>query len=156
MAKLNSIKIDTHPRGDSGILRWSWVKQEADGSMTPLSLVGYKVAMTVKAQDWDMSPNDIEGASTAVGYNDILWMIDIDCDNPNEMHGLDPSAGKVLFAMPKQANWIEPGTYYVDIVVENKVSKRTTTVLSGTIEIQGHPTNRLTTDAPDTYGDITE
>ena len=154
MAKLQTIKIDTHLRGDSGLLRWSWVKQNADGSTSPLSLAGYKVAMTIKDKQWDDSPDDIEGAYTAVGYNGVRWMTTIDCDNSVEMHGINPAEGKVLFEMPKQANWVEPGTYWLDIVVENKASHRTTTVLLGQIEIQGHPTNRLTTDIPDSFTDI--
>lgn len=151
MAKLNTIKLDTHPRGDSGVIRWSWVKKESDGTLTPLSLVGYKVAMTVKSSVYDMSADDSTASS---GYDNALWKIDIDCDNPTDMHGIDPAEGKVLFAMPKQANWITPGTYNIDIVVENKTSHRTTTVMLGTIEIQGHPTNRLTTDTPDSYSDL--
>lgn len=151
MAKINTIKLDTHPRGDSGIIRWSWVKKEEDGTLTPLSLVGYKVAMTVKQKDWDSSSDD---TSAVKGYNNTLWKIDIDCDDTEQMHGLDPTEGKVLFEMPKQANWVTPGTYHLDIVVENKSSHRTTTVMLGTIEIQGHPTNRLTTDTPDSYDDL--
>lgn len=154
MAKLNTIKIDTHPRGDSGLLRWSIVRRQADGSTSPLSLVGYKVAMTIKTRQWDYSPDDVENSDTAKGYNEQLWMTSIDCDNSEEMHGLDPAEGKVLFEFPKQQNWVEPGTYYLDIVIENKASHRTTTVLLGTIEIQGHPTNRLTTDVPDSFSDI--
>ena len=146
MSKLNIIKLTPHPRGDSGILRWSWVKKESDGTTTPLSLVGYKVAMTVKKNQWG---TDTVDQGSAKGYNNTLWKIDIDCDDPTEMHGIDPANGMVLFEMPKQANWITPGTYYADIVVENKSSHRTTTVMLGTIEIQGHPTNRLTTDIPD-------
>lgn len=156
MAKLTTIKIDTHPRGDSGMLRWSIVRQQADGSTVPLSLVGYKVAMTIKTKQWDSSADDIEGSDTAVGYNDQRWMTTIDCDNPSEMHGLNPADGKILFDMPKQANWVDPGTYWMDIVIENKASHRTTTVFLGQIEIQGHPTNRLTTDTPDSFTDITE
>lgn len=154
MAKLNVIKIDTHPRGDSGLLRWSIVKRQADGTTAPLSLVGYKVALTVKEKQWDSSPDDIEGSDTATGYNGQRWMTTIDCDNAGEMHNLDPAEGKVLFEFPKQANWIDPGTYWMDIVIENKASRRTTTVFLGQIEIQGHPTNRLTTDAPDSFSDI--
>ncbi len=154
MAKLATIKLDSHPRGDSGVIRWSWVKQNDDGSTTPLSLVGYKVAMTIKADQWDNSPDDIADSTTAEGYNNQLWMITIDCDNPTEMHNIDPSLGQVLFEMPKQANWIDPGVYWMDIVVENKSSHRTTTCVLGQIEIQGHPTNRLTTDTPDSYANI--
>lgn len=156
MGKLNTIKIDTHPRGDSGVLRWSWVKKEEDGSLTPLSLAGYKVALTFKTKQWDSSPDDIDGSDTARGYEGKLWMTTIDCDNSTEMHGLDPAEGKILFEFPKQSNWVDPGTYWMDIVVENKSSHRTTTVFLGQIEIQGHPTNRLTTDTPDTFSDITE
>lgn len=155
MGKLTSIKIDTHPRGDSGLLRWSWVKQQPDGTTTPLSLVGYKVALTVKSKQWDNAPDDLEGSDVARGYEGKAWMATIDCDDPTQMHGLDPAEGKVLFDMPKQENWVEPGIYWLDIVVENKASHRTTTVLLGQIEIQGHPTNRLTTDAPDSFDDIT-
>lgn len=151
MGKLNIVKLDSHPRGDSGVLRWSWVKKESDGSTRALSLVGYKVALTVKMPLYDEEPLDNEAAS---GYNETLWRIDIDCDNQEEMHGIDPSLGMVLFAMPKQATWVNPGTYNMDIVVENKSSKRTTTVFLGQIEIQGHPTNRLTTDFPDSFDDI--
>lgn len=159
MAKLNVIKLDAHPRGDSGVIRWSWVKKESDGTLTPLSLVGYKAALTVKAKQWDRITTDIgseeEGPSAVEGYDGTLWKIDVDCDDSTQMHGIDPAEGMILFEMPKQANWIEPGTYFMDIVVENKSSHRTTTVMLGTIEIQGHPTNRLTTDTPDTYDDIT-
>lgn len=153
MAKLNSIKLDVHPRGDSGVLRWSWVKRNSDNTTTPLSLVGYLVAFTVKAQQFDTSASD---DSAAKGYNDALWRTTIDCDDPDQMHGIDPTNGMCLIVFPKQANWINPGTYNFDIVVENKYSHRTTTVALGTIEIQGHPTNRLTTDAPDTFDDIEE
>lgn len=151
MAKLNSIKLDVHPRGDSGVLRWSWVKKQSDGTTTPLSLVGYYVAFTVKAQQYDFDePDD----TAAAGYNNTLWRTTIDCDDETQMHGIDPTLGMVLIPFPKQANWINPGTYHFDIVVENKYSHRTTTVALGTIEIQGHPTNRLTTDTPDSFDDI--
>lgn len=153
MAKLNTIKLDAHPRGDSGVLRWSWKKKEEDGTLRTLSLVGYKAALTVKAQDWDEEADD---SSAAEGYNGVKWRVDVDCDNSTQMHGIDPREGMILFEMPKQANWIEPGTYNLDIVVENKTSHRTTTVVLGTIDIQGHPTNRLTTDTPDSFNDITE
>ena len=153
MGKINSVKLDSHPRGDSGVLRWSWVKKESDGTTRTLSLVGYKAALTVKAPVHDDSADD----STAVsGYNNVLWKVDVDCDDATQMHGIDPANGMILFAMPKQANWVEPGTYNIDIVVENKSSHRTTTVFIGTIEIQGHPTNRFTTDTPDDFSDITE
>lgn len=152
MGKINQVKLDSHPRGDSGVLRWSWVKKESDGSTRALSLVGYKVALTVKRALWD---EDAADDSAVSGYDNALWRIDIDCDDSTQMHGIDPANGMVLFAMPKQANWVEPGTYNIDIVVENKSSHRTTTVFLGTIDIQGHPTNRLTTDIPDTFDDIT-
>lgn len=153
MGKINSVKLDSHPRGDSGVLRWSWVKKESDGTVRTLSLVGYKAALTVKSPLNDDSVDD----STAVsGYNNVLWKVDVDCDDATQMHGIDPVNGMILFAMPKQANWVEPGTYNLDIVVENKSSHRTTTVFMGTIEIQGHPTNRFTTDIPDDFSDITE
>lgn len=159
MGKLNIIKIDTHPRGDSGILRWGWVKKNADGTTTPLSLKGYKVAMTVKARQWDKVPDDNKDGTmesdTLRGYNNQMWWQTIDCDDPSQMHGLDPAEGKVIFEFPKQANWVDPGTYYIDIVVENKASHRTTTVMLGQIEVQGHPTNRFTTDIPDSFTDIT-
>lgn len=154
MAKLQVIKVDVHPRGDSGMLRWSIVRRTESGETTPLSLVGYKVALTVKSKLYDEAPDDVDGATTAVGYNEARWMTTIDCDNSVEMHGIKPEEGKILFEFPKQANWIEPGTYYMDIVIENKSSHRTTTVFLGQIEIQGHPTNRLTTDVPDSFSDI--
>lgn len=153
MGKLNVVKLDSHPRGDSGVLRWSWVKKNQDGTTSVLSLAGYKVALTVKSPVYD---TDTADNSAVEGYNSTLWRIDIDCDNSTQMHGIDPAEGMVLFAMPKQANWVTPGTYNIDIVVENKSSHRTTTVFLGQIEIQGHPTNRLTTDTPDDYSDITE
>lgn len=151
MAKLNVIKLEAHPRGDSGVIRWSWVKNNSDGTTTVLSLAGYKAALTVKAGQYDDEATD---DSAVAGYNNTLWRIDVDCDDLDDMHGIDPSNGMILFEMPKQANWIAPGTYYMDIVVENKASHRTTTVFLGQIEIQGHPTNRLTTDTPDTYDDL--
>ena len=147
MGKLNVVSLDAHPRGDSGVLRWSWVKKESDNTTTALSLVGYKVSLTVKANQYDSDEND---DSAVEGYDNTL------CDNSTDMHGLDPAEGKVLFPMPKQATWITPGTYWIDIVVENKASYRTTTVFLGKIEVQGHPTNRRTTDHTDDFSDITE
>ena len=113
MGKINTLKLDSHPRGDSGVLRWSWVKKESDGTTRALSLVGYKAALTVKSPVYDDSVDDSTAAS---GYNNVLWKIDVDCDNPTQMHGIDPANGMILFAMPKQANWVEPGTYNIDIV----------------------------------------
>lgn len=153
MGKLNVVTLDMHPRGDSGVLRWSWVKKESDGTTRALSLAGYKLALTVKAPQHDLDELD---DSAVMGYNDALWRVDIDCDNPTDMHGINPTSGQAIFPMPKQATWIEPGTYYIDIVAENKSSHRTTTVFLGKIEIQGHPTNRLTTDQSDSFTDITE
>lgn len=153
MGKLNVITLDSHPRGDSGVLRWSWVKKQQNNTTTPLSLVGYKVSLTVKSVQSD---SDVDDDTAAGGYNDALWRVDIDCDNSTDMHGLDPAEGRVLFPMPKQATWIEPGTYWIDIVVENKASYRATTVFLGKIEVQGHPTNRRTTDHADSFTDITE
>ena len=153
MAKLNPIKLDVHPRGDSGVLRWSWVKKESNGSTSALSLAGYVIAFSVKPNVFDSDKDD---DSVAKGYNNTLWRTTIDCDDPTQMHGIDPAEGMALIPFPKQANWIAPGTYNFDIVVENKYSHRTTTVALGTIEIQGHPTNRLTTDTPDTFDDLVE
>ena len=153
MGKINVVTLDGHPRGDSGVLRWSWVKKEANNTTTPLSLVGYKVSLTVKANQYD---TDADDDTAAAGYDNALWRVDIDCDNSTDMHGINPALGKVLFPMPKQATWLTPGVYWIDIVVENKSSYRTTTVFMGKIEIQGHPTNRRTTDHVDSFTDITE
>ena len=49
MGKINTLKLDSHPRGDSGVLRWSWVKKESDATTRALFLVGYKAALTVKS-----------------------------------------------------------------------------------------------------------
>ena len=87
MGKINTLKLDSHPRGDSGVLRWSWVKKESDGTTRALSLVGYKAALTVKSPVYDDSVDDSTAAS---GYNNVLWKIDVDCDNPTQMHGIDP------------------------------------------------------------------
>lgn len=151
MAQLTELNLNTFVRGDSSVLRWSWVKQEAGGGTTPLSLVGYKVALTVKTSQYDSSVDD----STAVqGSDNVLFKIDVDCDNPEDMHGIDPTLGQIVFPLSKKATWIAPGTYYIDIVVENKSSHRTQTVMYGKLNIQGHPTNRLTTDETDTFEDL--
>ena len=77
MGKINTLKLDSHPRGVSGVLRWSWVKKESDGTTRALSLVGYKAALTVKSPVYDDSTDDSTAAS---GYNNVLWKIDVDCD----------------------------------------------------------------------------
>lgn len=150
MTKIQKIKLGSHPRGDSGFIRWSWKKQGSNGELTKLSLVGYKASLTVKQAEHDSVTNDSgDGEGAVKGFNNTEWKVDIDCDNPTQMRGINPTEGQILFPIHKQATWLEPGTYNVDIVLENKASKATTTVMIGEIEIQGHPTNRLTTDAPD-------
>ena len=150
MAKLNTIKLEAHPRGDSGVIRWSWVKKGESGDLTPLSLVGYQAALTVKQQLYDMDEDDERAAK---GNDDVLFRITVDCDNPEEMHSIDPTLGQIMFEIPKKATWLIPGTYYMDIVVENKASHKTTTVMLATLEIQGHPTNRFTSDTADVEGE---
>lgn len=156
MALVNrKLSIGSFMRGDSAVIPWSWKKKGDGGELTPISLAGYKVSLTVKGSEYDLSVDDITPIngveSTVKGYNDNYLKVDIDCDNPTEMSNMDPALGEVHFHLPKQAMWLEPGDYSVDIVVENKASKWTTTVLMGTLTIIGHPTNRLTTDAPDRY-----
>lgn len=151
MAQINTINLDAHPRGDSGLIRWSWVKKNADGSTTPISLVGYRASFTCKSAVYDDEADD---SSAVEGYENALWKVDVDCDDPDQMHGIDPATGMCMFEIPKQATWTEPGQYNCDIVVENKSSHRTTTCMVGTITVQGHPTNRLTTDYPDTFDNI--
>ena len=155
MAKVNKVSIGSFMRGDSAVVPWSWKKKGSDGQLTPISLVGYKASMTIKAKDYDQStddqtPDEME-STTVKGYNDTFFKIDIDCDNPTQMQNVAPTKGEILFHLPKQATWVEPGSYSVDIVVQNKASKWTTTVFTGTLEIIGHPTNRLTTDSPDSW-----
>ena len=109
--------------------------------------------MTFKNHLYDQSTDDetedTNGKTTLKGFNNKLFKIDIDCDDPTQMSGIDPAKGEVLFKIPKQATWVEPGKYHWDIVVENKTSKITTTLAKGTMEIVGHATNRLTTDSPE-------
>lgn len=151
MSQLTELNLNTFVRGDSSVLRWSWVRKNSDGTTTPLSLVGYKVALTVKNNNFDMDEKD----DTAVtGESGILFRMDVDCDNAEDMHGLDPKAGEIAFPISKKALWITPGSYYLDIVVENKASHRTTTVALGKFSVQGHPTNRLSTDEADTFDDL--
>lgn len=152
MAKLEKLKLGSHPRGDTGVIRWSWKKQTASGT-EKLSLAGYKACLTVKSNEYDLSLDDSspdeQERTTVSGYNNVMWKVDIDCDNPTDMSNIDPREGQIIFPIHKQAAWLEPGKYNIDIVLENKASRNTTTVMFGEIEIQGHPTNRLTTDGPD-------
>lgn len=155
MIRLNNNSLGTFMRGDSAIIPWSWKKRSSEGQLTPISLVGYKASMTIKSNNYDLSaddqtPDEME-RTTAKGYNNTFFKIDVDCDNPTQMHNIAPAKGEIQFHLPKQATWVEPGKYVVDIVVQNKASKWTTTVFSGTLEIVGHPTNRLTTDGPDSW-----
>lgn len=156
MAKLNTkVSIGSFIRGDSAVIPWSWKKKSQTGELSAVSLAGYKAALTVKNSNYDKSVDDInpqDGIGGAVkGYNETILKVDIDCDNPAEMSNIDPTTGEIHFHLPKQAMWLDEGDYNVDIVVENKASKWTTTVFIGTLSIIGHPTNRLTTDAPDRY-----
>lgn len=146
MPQLTSIQLNQHQRGDSGIIPWSWTRLDEQGNEHPVSLAGYKVSMTFKNNKYDDSIND---ETVLKGFNNQQFKIDIDCDDPTQMSGIDPAKGEVLFKIPKQATWVEPGKYNWDIVVENKTSKITTTLAKGTMEIVGHTTNRLTTDSPE-------
>lgn len=153
MPQLTPIRLNQHQRGDSGIIPWSWTRIDEQGVEHPVSLVGYKVSMTFKNHLYDQSTDDetedTNGKTTLKGFNNKLFKIDIDCDDSTQMSGIDPAKGEVLFKIPKQATWVEPGKYHWDIVVENKTSKITTTLAKGTMEIVGHATNRLTTDSPE-------
>lgn len=151
MAKVNKVNIGSFMRGDSAVIPWAWKKRGEDGQLTPLSLRGYKASMTIKSEASDYSVDDEENSTTPKGYNNTYFKIDVDCDNSVQMHGVSPDKGEVLFHLPKQATWVDPAPYQVDIVVQNKSSRWTTTVFSGQLEIIGHPTNRLTTDAPDSW-----
>ena len=162
MAKINVITIDTYQRGDSAVLPWTLQYVDADGQTHPKNLAGYKAALTISPTEYSQIDND-EGNGTsgaAIGYSSVpenttYAKVDVDCDDSTQMHGISPSQGKILFDLHKQMMWLEPGSYWIDIVLENKVNKRTHTYAIGKIEIQGHPTNRLTTDAVDSYGDVT-
>lgn len=158
MAKINTITIDTYQRGDSCVLPWSLQYADEEGVVHAKSLVGCRVALTISATDYTHSVNDItrdaQGRGSAIGYNETFAVVNVDCDDPTQMHGLDPAGGKVLFDLHKQMMWLEPGTYFGDIVVENKTNKRAHTYAIFKLEIQGHSTNRLTTDAVDSYGDV--
>ena len=57
MAKLEKLKLGSHPRGDTGVIRWSWKKQTASGT-EKLSLAGYKACLTVKNNEYDQSMDD--------------------------------------------------------------------------------------------------
>lgn len=153
MVKLAETNAGTLVRGDSSVWRWTWKRQMTDGSLQTLSLKGYKVAFTVKSAIYDAIEDDSTAAS---GHMQVLFRQDIDCDNPADMHNIDPDEGYVLLSIPKKSTWVAPGQYYYDIVVENKASHRTQTVFYGKLEIQGHPTNRFTTDNYDTFEDLGE
>ena len=158
MAKINAITIDTYQRGDSAVLPWTLQYADIDGNVHPKDLSGCRAALTISAHEFTHSIDDItpdaQGKSAALGYNNNYAVVNVDCDSPLEMHGLDPAEGKILFDLHKQMMWLEPGEYWISITIENKISKRTHTYAIGKIGIQGHPTNRLTTDAVDSYGDV--
>lgn len=158
MAKINVITIDTYQRGDSAVLPWTLQYADAEGEIHPKNLTGFRAALTISASEYthsvdDVTPDD-RGRAAAVGYNDTKAVVNVDCDNSIDMHGLDPANGKILFDLHKQMMWLEPGEYWISITIENKINKRTHTYAIGKIAIQGHPTNRLTTDAVDSYGDV--
>lgn len=160
MARIEEITIDTLQRGDSSVLPWQLLRQVDEETTEPFDLTGYKAALTVSKHQWTESINDTEpdvsGRSAAKGFGDQYAIVDVDCDSTSDMHGQDPQDGKILFDLHKQNMWVEPGEYYCDIVLENKTNHRTHTYAIGKITIQGHPTNRLTTDAPDSYSDVTD
>lgn len=155
MAKINTITIDTYQRGDSAVLPWYLKYVDSQGQQQPKNLAGYKAALTISKSEYSMDTTDVSGGGAAIGYNNTFAVVNVDCDNPSQMHGISPAQGKILFDLHKQMMWLEPGTYWIDIVLENKTNKRTHTYAIGKIELQGHPTNRLTTDAVDSYGDVT-
>lgn len=158
MAKITAINIDTFQRGDSNVLPWTLQRQDSEGNLSPFNLTGYKAALTISKAEFSDSYNDVDldtsGRGAARGYGGQSAVVDVDCDSTADMHGIDPSEGKILFDLHKQNMWIAPGDYYLDVVLENKTTKRTHTYVIGKISIQGHPTNRLTTDAPDTFEDV--
>lgn len=157
MGKINTITIDTYQRGDSAVLPWHLQYADAQGNVHSKNLTGYRAALTISSSEYTTSPDDVTvtgGKSAAKGYNDTYAVVNVDCDNSTQMHGISPTEGKILFDLHKQMMWLTPGAYWIDIVLENKTNKRTHTYAIGKIEIQGHPTNRLTTDAVDSYGDV--
>lgn len=158
MARLQTLKWDNLIRGDSSAVAWQIKYRDKNGDLQPKSLVGYKAALTIKQKEWDNSYTDIipdpSGSKAAEGYDGALAVINIDCDDEEQMHYIPPEQGRILFDLHKQAMWLTPGSYYLDIVLENKASKRTHTYVLATLTVQGHPTNRLTTDDPDTYDDV--
>lgn len=160
MSKITNITIDTFQRGDSSVLPWVLQRQDAEGNLTPFNFTGYRAALTISKSEWTNSMDDISlddaKRGAAKGFGEQYAIVDVDCDNPIEMHGIDPTEGKILFDLHKQNMWITPGDYYLDVVIENKTNLRTHTYVIGKISIQGHPTNRLTTDSPDTYYDVTD
>lgn len=158
MAKINTITIDTYQRGDSAVLPWSLQYVDENGETKPKNLTGYIAALTISPTIYTKSADDVtpdeDERSAAIGYNDTPCVVTVDCDDREQMHGLKAEDGKILFDLHKQMMWLDPGVYFIDIVLENKETKRTRTYAIGKIEIQGHPTNRLTTDEVDSYSDI--
>lgn len=158
MPKLNVFKWDNLIRGDSAGVAWKVSYRDSSGDLHPKSLVGYTAALTLKPTEYDNSVTDVisdeKGRKAAEGFEGQLAICNVDCDVPEEMHYIDPAEGRILFDLHKQAMWLNPGTYYMDIVLENKSSHRTHTYVMAKVEVQGHPTNRLTTDTPDTFDDV--
>lgn len=160
MAKLTTINIDTFQRGDSSVLPWVLQRQDAEGNLTPFNLTGYRAALTISKAEYTDSYDDVTADAAnrraAVGYNDQYAIVNVDCDSSQDMHGISPTEGKILFDLHKQNMWITPGNYFVDVVLENKTNYRTHTYVIGKIVIQGHPTNRFTTDTTDNFYDVSE
>lgn len=148
MANVQSVNLGTFMRGDSAVLDWSLQKQNEDGTTSPMSLKGYQLACTVKASEYDSTTDD----STAVqGANKKIWKVDIDCDDTTQNGGFQPEEGKCRIPLSKNSTWTNPMKLYVDIVLEDKVTHITQTMMNGTLTVQGHPTNRLSTDNEDIF-----
>lgn len=123
--------------------------------------------------DIALQPSDLDrglNEYTAGGPwgEDYLFRILVDCDDPGEgvtgpvddryqwqnnyqgMYDMDPADGRVVFRLTKKMTMIEPGFYYFDIRLMEKMHKQIGMIresrdfapILGMLEIQGTPTNR--------------
>ena len=151
----------------NSVLMLTAKKESYDGSE--------KIRTTKPTTYW----KQLRDVSAANGMDDSIFRITIDCDDKtageisplwvNEgagfievfhgMYGADPTLGEAVFRIPKQATFVDPGSYYFDIRIMKKQNQQigyqaenpTYLLAFGYLDVYGTPTNRGTVFNPFIY-----
>lgn len=102
------------------------------------SMTGGKLYVTVKSEQYD----DIENDSSAVFPPKIITSFTH--NSPVLINGVSTTitGNYATWEFTDQDLYLEPGTYYYDIVFEDSTGRAQPVLSQGKLKIVGHPTNR--------------